>query len=128
MSLTIKRTYFEGDEEIVLTLPAKMEVCGDCHGQGAVLCEGMRGYAYSAEEFAESFDDEEAEEYFTRGGRYDVACPTCNGANVVPVVDEDRVPSALAADYEAYQAYAEVCARADAEDRATRFAENGYRE
>jgi hypothetical protein len=31
----------------------------------------MRGYAYSAEEFAESFDDEERED-FRRGGRYDV--------------------------------------------------------
>lgn len=79
----------EEGEEIEIQLPCKKEVCPECDGEGHVLCEGMRGHAYSAEEFAESFDSEEAEEYFRPGGRYDVQCPECHGKNVVDVVDEE---------------------------------------
>jgi len=68
---------------------SKLEVCHDCSGHGTVLREGMRNHAYSAEEFAE-FDDEQANEYFSHGGRYDVTCPTCNGKNVIPVVDRNN--------------------------------------
>ena len=57
---TIEVTYWDADDkEVVLELPARLEVCDYCEGHGTVLCEGMRGHAYSAEEFAEAFDDEE---------------------------------------------------------------------
>ena len=121
---TITVTYItDRGEEIVLDLPAKNEVCHDCDGEGYVLCEGMRGYAYSAEEFCESFDAEERAEYFRPGGRYDVVCPTCKGKNVIAVVDEDNIPDSLKAQYEAYSEYAEEVARIDACDRATVAAE-----
>ncbi len=88
----LELTYETDDgEEVTFTVPAKNAVCDDCEGEGSVLCEGMRGHAYSAEEFAESFDDEERAEYFKRGGRYDIPCPTCKGLRVVPVVDEERL-------------------------------------
>lgn len=57
---------------------------------GTVLCEGLRGHAFSMEEFYETFEDEEDRaEYGRPGGRYDVQCPTCQGRNVVDVVDEE---------------------------------------
>lgn len=82
--------YDEEDNEITSTLPGKMEVCSDCGGQSYVLTPGMRGHCYTQEEFNESFDDEEREQYFTRGGRYDVICPTCKGNNVVVAIDYDE--------------------------------------
>ena len=78
----------DGDT-IDCSLPGKFEVCPHCDGHGTHLREGMRGYAYTTEEFQDSFDDEEREEYFKHGGRYDVTCTECHGARVVAVVDED---------------------------------------
>jgi RecJ-like exonuclease len=117
----------EDEQEQEHALPAKNEVCPDCEGEGYVLCEGMRGYAYSAEEFAESFDDEEAAEYCKRGGRYDVACPTCGGQRVVPVVDEARLAPEQRAIFAAWQEQEKRRARDRAEDLATMRAEDGYR-
>jgi hypothetical protein len=93
MTTTIRFTAYTDDDgeegEVELSLPAKFEVCPGCNGHGSRLCEGMRGHAYTAEEFHESFDDEEAEEYFRPGGRYDVMCEECQGKRVVAVADED---------------------------------------
>lgn len=86
--------YLDADGEVQEgELPCKMEVCPTCEGHGTHLTPSMRDHAYSAEEFAESFDDEEAAEYFQRGGRYDVVCEECHGKNVVKVVDEDSCKS-----------------------------------
>lgn len=74
----------EDDEiEVEHTVPGKFAVCDDCEGHGTVLNEAIRNHCYSAEEFYREFDEEEREEYFKRGGRYDVQCPTCKGKNVV---------------------------------------------
>lgn len=93
MNTIIRFTTYTDDDgeegEIELSLPGKFEVCPGCDGHGTRLCDGMRGHAYTAEEFYESFDDEQAEEYFRRGGRYDVTCDECSGARVVLVVDTD---------------------------------------
>lgn len=90
MSDTISITIEEEDgSETEHDLPAKMEVCDDCEGHGFVLNESMRNHAYSMEEFYDQFDDEDREEYFRRGGRYDVVCPTCKGKNVVKVIDRE---------------------------------------
>lgn len=87
-----------------LELPAKMEVCDDCEGHGFVLNPSMREHAYSMEEFNETFHDEEdREQYFKRGGIYDIQCPTCNGKNVVPVVDESLIPSNKQEQYKQYK-------------------------
>lgn len=51
--------------------------------------ESMRSHAYTLEEFNRDFDDEEKQEYFRRGGMYDVQCPTCHGKNVVEEIDRD---------------------------------------
>jgi RecJ-like exonuclease len=104
--MDIEVTYLDtsGDEHTI-ELPAKMEVCHECGGTGSVLCEGMREHAYSAEEFAESFDDEEASEYFKAGGRYDVTCHVCKGKNVVKVIDHEKVLPESKEEYEAYLKY-----------------------
>lgn len=77
--------------EVEHELPSKKGVCPSCDGHGTHLTEGMRGHAYTAEEFAESFDDEDREEYFRRGGKYDVTCTECGGSNVVDVIDDEKI-------------------------------------
>lgn len=106
-------------------LPSIMEVCDDCNGETYVLCEGMRGAAYSREDFEESFDEEEREHYFRRGGMYDVLCPTCNGKNVVPVVDEAHLTPEQKEIFQAWEAQEEEQGRWDAEDARTRRMEMG---
>lgn len=81
--------------ETSYALPAKFEVCDRCEGHGTHLHEAIGSHAYSREEFRESFDDEEAGEYFKRGGRYDVPCSVCKGERVVAVVDEDEARRTL---------------------------------
>lgn len=119
---------YENDEgeEVTESLPSKKEVCPECDGDGYVLRGGMRGYAYSAEEFAESFDEEEAAEYFKRGGRYDEVCDCCHGKNVVAVVDESRLTEDQKVIFQAWTESQEEKARSEAEDRATRRGECGY--
>jgi hypothetical protein len=103
--MNIEITILDADEhEITMNLPSRKRVCPDCQGEGFVLCPGMRHHAYSEEEFAESFDEEEAAEYFRRGGRYDVKCPTCKGANVVDAVNVDACNSEERAHYETFLA------------------------
>jgi hypothetical protein len=76
-------------EEISHSLPAMYVVCDRCEGFGTHLHEAIAEHAYSLEEFNESFDEEEREEYFKRGGRYDVVCTECKGLRVVSVVNRD---------------------------------------
>ena len=70
-------------------LPAKMEVCSRCEGHGSHLAPAIGEHAYSSEEFYEEFDDDDREEYFRHGGKYDVTCLDCKGRNVVQVIDAD---------------------------------------
>lgn len=107
--LTLKWEDDDGNEH---DLPARYVVCDDCEGHGTTLNENIRQHAYTAEEFRESFDEEEAAEYFKRGGRYDVPCKTCKGARVVLDIDEDACgPESTAA----YRKQQEEKAQADAE-------------
>lgn len=114
----------EGDE-IELTLPSKKEVCHACDGHGTVLCEGMRGHAYTMSEFQEEFDDEEQAEYFKRGGRYDVVCPECNGQNVIDIPDVDAMSATVRAQFEEYCKYENERAQLELYERAERRAERG---
>lgn len=74
-----------------LVLPGKREICSRCEGEGTHLHPAIGEHAYSSEEFAREFDEEEREEYFTRGGMYDVPCERCGGEKVITVLDEDRM-------------------------------------
>ena len=70
-------------------LPSYRIVCPRCEGYGTHLNPSMASHAYSATEFDESFDDEQKDQYFKRGGRYDVQCEECQGEKVIDVPDED---------------------------------------
>jgi hypothetical protein len=87
----MKVTYSDDNgDEVEVELPSKNEVCGRCEGHGTHLNPSIGSYAYSAEEFDESFPTEEdKQEYFRRGGIYDVTCETCKGKSVVQVVNEE---------------------------------------
>lgn len=115
--------YDEETGEVTLYLPGKMEVCGDCEGHSYVLTPSMRDHCYSQEEFNESFDDEEREQYFTRGGRYDVICPTCEGRNVVVAIDYDECKAEPhASTLKRYEAVEKMHRQNAAMDRAERRA------
>lgn len=78
-----KRTGFE----YTVKVPGKRALCPECDGRGTVLCDGLRGVAFSPEELFE--DEGFAEGYFR--GDYDVACDVCSGEKVVVEPDEDRM-------------------------------------
>ena len=78
-------------EEVEYSLPSKNEVCSRCEGYGTHLNPSIGEHAYTREEFEESFDYEEQEEYFKRGGRYDVTCEECRGKRVIEVPDENVI-------------------------------------
>lgn len=115
-------------EEYEVSFPSKMEVCDECGGHGTVLIEGLRGHAFSQEEFEECFDDDEDRAaYFERGGKYDQVCPHCKGKNVVEVVDEEEVKKdpSLLEEFELWTEAEEMKAKWDREDRMTMRMERG---
>jgi predicted methyltransferase len=114
----------EEGEEVSHIVPSKKEVCHDCDGHGMVLNESMRHHAYTSDD-EEMHDPEFREEYFKRGGIYDVQCPTCKGHNVEEVVDESRLSDEQKKLYAEYEEHEEDMARMDAEDRHTRYMESG---
>lgn len=127
MNITVSY-YDEDDNEIEAELPAKFEVCGRCEGHGTHLNPSIGKHAYSIEEFYETFHDEEdREQYFKRGGIYDVQCEECKGEKVVKVVDEDALKNQpeLQAHYEQWVEHGERVARWNREDAATRRMESG---
>lgn len=82
----------EEGEEVSATFPAKNEVCPECEGSGFVLAGGLRGEAFTSEEFCEVFEEpEDRAEYFRDGGKYDATCDVCHGRNVVPAVDVEHL-------------------------------------
>lgn len=86
MTLAFTRENSYGVES-TYQIPARYDVCDRCHGHGTHLHPAIGEHAYTPDEFRETFDDEEAEDYSKRGGRYDVPCETCGGARVVLVPD-----------------------------------------
>ena len=116
--------YHEG-EEVSHSFPSVMEVCDRCEGHGTHLNPNIGNHAYSQEEFYESFDEEDREQYFTRGGIYDVSCEVCKGNRVVPIVDEARLNEADKLLFEQYEKYQDQVARDEAEDQATYRMESG---
>lgn len=117
--------YDEDGEEVSHSFPCKNEVCPRCEGYGTHLNPSIGNHAYTMEEFNESFDDEGREEYFKRGGIYDVQCEECKGNKVIQVVDESRLSEEQKNLYAEYEEHEEEMARMDAEDRQTRYYESG---
>lgn len=97
--------YREDDDgnELEVNILEEWTICSDCKGDGKVLCDGMRGHAYSMEEFYEEFDEDERHGYFN--GRYDVGCRECSGSGKVKQVNWEKLAiedPELVAEIEAY--------------------------
>jgi hypothetical protein len=123
--MTITYTNDLGDE-CEEELPCKREVCPRCEGLGTHLNPAIGQHAYSQEEFDREFDDEEREQYFKRGGIYDVQCQECRGEKVVDVIDEEACRTEEQKRIlREYREGEEDRARMDAEDRATYRMESG---
>lgn len=118
---TITFTYETDDgEEVEAVLPARMEVCTSCHGEGAHVNRNIDGNGITSSEWAE-WDEEDRETYMSGG--YDVTCEECGGRNVVAVVDEENADKELLVIYFERQA---ATARDNYEDAYTRRMEGGY--
>ena len=76
------------DEEVAL--PSKMEVCWVCEGRGKHVNPNIDYNGLSEESTS---DPEFMDNYMS--GLYDVTCNTCNGRNVVPVLDRERCDPTL---------------------------------
>lgn len=124
MKIELSYTNDDGEQELY-EFPAKYEVCSDCEGHGSVLCEGMRGHAYSMEDFDREFSYDEQEEYFKVGGAYDVPCPTCKGSRVEKVIDLERLTKSQARIYNMIEEQAEEFAKELRDDAMTRRGECG---
>lgn len=107
----------DNGDESVIDLPQEWVICGECNGEGKSLCDGMRGHAYSAEEFYEAFDEDERHGYFN--GRYDTPCNSCNSSGKVKEINWDKLEPELA---KAIQDHYQDLAN----DAATYRAEMGY--
>jgi hypothetical protein len=66
-------------------MSAKWRICPRCEGEGK--SSAWLG-AFTAEEFQDSFCDDEAADYMA--GRYDRTCEECGGSGKVTQTDEDR--------------------------------------
>ena len=75
----------DDSDELIVEVAGKYDVCPCCEGTGKVLAEGLRGVAFTEDDFSEAGPDFR-EEYFS--GRYDVQCSECHGLRVVIVPDE----------------------------------------
>lgn len=88
--MTITFMNEDGDEEEI-EVPSHWEICYGCEGHGTHLNRSIGEHAYSMEEFNESFDEEQQEQYFKRGGIYDVKCSRCNGTGKIQVPDMEKI-------------------------------------
>lgn len=85
--LTIQKHYMTANEcELVLTFPAKYDVCPRCEGHGKHVNPNVDGNGISQEEF--DADPDFRDNYFA--GVYDVQCSFCKGERVVLTFDENR--------------------------------------
>lgn len=123
MKPTFKYTT-RGGIEIHHELPTKFVACSRCEGKGSHVNPAIDGHGISPEEFAEDPDFEEA--YFS--GRYDVRCENCDGNRVFPEVDESSLTKKQRRIWELIQKQDLDAARWRAEERMTRFYENGGRD
>ena len=73
----------EDYRELVVSFPARREVCARCNGEGHHTNPAIDGNGLTADQLYE--DPDFAEDYIS--GVYDVVCEECRGRNVVDVLD-----------------------------------------
>src|SRR5262245_4664368 len=124
---TLKVTLMGDVQELEVEFPATYEVCTDCRGEGRTLLDGLRGAAFTREDFDREFDDEAREAYFDSSSHYHRDCRTCGGKRVELQVDRgacqaDRRLRRYLALWNRQQGRRNAW---DAEDRRTRMMEMG---
>lgn len=112
----------DDDDEVTVEVPGKYDVCPECEGSGKVLCEGLRGVAFTYEDMDEAGPDFR-EDYMS--GRYDVQCPECHGLRVVVVPDEQFMSDEQKAQLKEHEEHLRLVAQWAAEDAYTRRMESG---
>ena len=112
----------DNGDEVVIEVAGKHDVCPECEGHGKVLCEGLRGVAFTHEDMSEAGPDFR-EDYMS--GRYDVQCPECHGRRVVVVPDEQYMSDEQKAQLKSHYLQLEAEAQWAAEDAYTRRMESG---
>lgn len=117
ISVAVDEVEHGADEDHVIQLPAKYEICSTCRGTGG---HSLRFGAITQRD-REQWDDDSFDAYMN--GDYDETCDDCEGTGKVLVVDRERVRTE--AQKLALAQYDEN-ARLDAEDAAVREAENRY--
>ncbi len=81
---TLTRTVYEDDgSEEEVAFPATLVVCSMCEGTATVVNPSIDAGGLSGSDLE---DGEFVSSYFR--GHYDIACPSCSGQRVVPVIDE----------------------------------------
>jgi hypothetical protein len=121
--LIVEFCEYKDDVEELHYLPGKYAICENCSGHGYVLNPNIGNHCYSMEEFNEAFSEpEDKEQYFKRGGIYDVECPHCQGQGKAVVVDESKCDPVL---FEKYQKDLADRAQYARESAYTRRMENG---
>lgn len=85
--MTAKVYYYEGDDELMESVPFKFEVCPTCNGTGFYTNPDVDSDGITESEW-EHWSSDEREDYFR--GAYDEPCSHCNGNCVVPTVDQNR--------------------------------------
>jgi hypothetical protein len=86
--MTANVYYWEGDEEIMESVPFMFEVCSTCKGTGFYTNPNIDSNGITEDEFNEEWSFEEQQDYIN--GKYDMPCATCDGQCVIPVVDPNR--------------------------------------
>lgn len=80
------------EECLGVKVPTHKEVCYLCRGTGTHVNRAIDGNGIGPDDECWQ-DDDFREGYFS--GRYDVRCEECRGANVIDVVDWDRMDAEL---------------------------------
>tara|TARA_R110000803_G_scaffold23018_2_gene56704 strand:- start:199 stop:618 length:420 start_codon:yes stop_codon:yes gene_type:complete len=83
------------DEETVVELPVRWEVCDVCEGEGkhvnpAIDCGGLSAHHFEDPDFAEDY----------KRGAYDVPCNCCGGKRVVEAVNWEALSDGQRKAYE----------------------------
>lgn len=118
MSKTIPFSYEnENGEEIEIGIPANIEVCNRCLGEGKQVNPNIDSHGITSEEWnGPDWSEEEKETYLTGG--YDVPCKKCNGLRVECVPDLDRFERE---NPEAFKVYVERVKAEDCDRAAARM-------
>ena len=110
---TIKAIIDDEEDNALVELILKPEICCRCNGTGKTLYGSLEGMAFTQSDFDEDPDFREE----LTDGVYDVPCPDCMNTGVVLTLDENENPKEIV---ERIMNYAELkleLAREDAHNR-----------